>query len=345
MKAMSIARPTVVALILMGSAFIIPIAYADSSPNGSIQRIADETQWVTRALHEANETSVDRDVRVEGLHRVVALHPGSPQNLILEFRIGILLGQNNDLRHGKRPDELLSLPIFEGIVQHYDHKAYYTTNPGDDSDSPELMVPQAALLAASTRTGKLNDGKKARELLVIAMKDLQWTWEKRRADWIAAPKPAFNPIDESPEENARHIQIWEHRKHEAESGKVDMGPYGKAIMEAVVRQYGLSYGPQHPGEVPAVMREIITLVPDTPMAQIAQGHIALANGASVATRPSPDVETRPSPRGERSVPVIAEHRTSESFWLFVVLGACGTAILLLVAGAVGSRLRRKGHKS
>ena len=46
-----------------------------------------------------------------------------------------------------------------------------------------------------------------------------------------------------------------------------------AIAGAAVRQFGYSFGPQHPSEVPAVMERILREFPDTPLAKIAQHHI------------------------------------------------------------------------
>ncbi len=134
----------------------------------------------------------------------MALRPGDPQNIGLEFKIGTMVAQNPDPAHGQPVRPLDALPVFEGIVARYDHKVYYQEEPVGGGDSPELMVPRAAVLAASIRTGALHDEIKAREYLMVAMKDLQWTYEKRKNDWLSAPKPSLDEFSaSSPSERAK----------------------------------------------------------------------------------------------------------------------------------------------
>ncbi len=46
----------------------------------------------------------------------------------------------------------------------------------------DLMVPAAAILAASIYNGYLHDPKMARQHTTLAMEDLDWTFRKRTQD-------------------------------------------------------------------------------------------------------------------------------------------------------------------
>ena len=71
------------------------------------------------------------------------------------------------------------------------------------------------------------------------------------------------------------VDLWWQRRTASEKGQV-FGAMETSIIVAAVRQFGLSYGNQHAEDVPAVMGLIVREFPGTPMATIAQGHIARA---------------------------------------------------------------------
>jgi hypothetical protein len=223
----------------------------------------------------AADRAVDRDQRILLLRSALSRYPGNPQNIVLEFRIGTLLGQNFDVQRGEAADDERSLAIFERIVKTYDHASYYQSDPGEDADSPELMVPRAAILAASTLRAKSHNPQQARVYLMLAMKDLEWTFRRRTAEWLAVPKPSLKTRGDYNSEQAslkRRTQQWEVRRSQALSSEV-LGSIGVAVVQAAVRQYGLSYGPQHPRDVARAMGEVIVAFPNTPMATCAEDHI------------------------------------------------------------------------
>lgn len=219
---------------------------------------------------KAADSVESRDERVEHLLKAVALRPDDPDNIRLEFRVGILLSQNSDRAHQQPVRPLAALPVFEGIVARYDHKGFYRSEPAKSTDDPQDMVPRSAILAGSILAGASKDGEKARKYLVQAMDDLRWTYEKRMSEWSATPHPERTPFQDD-REFAAVVKRWEQRKLDATAGNV-LGSQELAIVSAAVRQYGLSFGPQSPESVPGIMRDIIRDYPGTPMARAAQQH-------------------------------------------------------------------------
>ncbi len=218
----------------------------------------------------------DRDARVERLRAALARRAGDPLAIVLEFNIAVLLGQNPDPNHhqGVHPEQ--SLAVLQHIVQHYDHKAYYQANAVGEACSPSLMVPRAAIMAASIYNGYLHDGSQARADTIIAMEALDWTFRQRTKDWANAPQPAppfaFNDTLIEQAKYKSCVAQWEKEKRLAAAGQA-IGPYEMAMAEAAVRQYGLSYGPQRPEQVAPIMKRLIARFPGSPIATAAQNHI------------------------------------------------------------------------
>lgn len=185
------------------------------------------------------------------------------------------------------------------------------------------MVRRAAILAASILSAQPNGGARSRELLQIAMSDLQWTYERRAKEWLAAPAPRPNP-NETELKYANHLRNWERRKRQAAEGNV-AGPQDIAIVKAAVRQYGLSFGPQEPKQVVIAMENIIRNYPNTPMATVAKEHVGRAS-ALVATESAshPIVASKSTSNG----PVAT--RPTRLTTMMAILLVCG-AILFAVA--------------
>lgn len=288
---------------------------------------------------QASQPAPDRDSRVEHLRRALSLRPEHPQNIVLEFKIATMIGQNNDPVHNQPARPLDSLPLLEAIVERYDHKNYYRSDfMGTGSDSPDLMVPRAAILAASIKTGALGDTQKARELLIRAMKDLQWTFEKRKADWTNAPKPQASLFDETGLEKAKfegRIRYWERHKRDAAEGKV-FGGLEPAIVEAAVRQFAYTFG-NRPDNVAGAMELILRDFPGTPMAVAAQQKLdQLGLGAGVTPRTAVANPPRTMATTQQSSPAthppVVVARANEHRWLTI---ACfGTAVACAVLAAL-----------
>jgi len=215
----------------------------------------------------AAKKTANRNEKVLHLSNALALRPDNPENLKIEFALGIELGQRYP------PRERESLEVFENIIKQYDHKAYYTIEPEDSSESPEFMVPRAGILCSS-RLNAVRQHNAAREYDEVAMDDLRWTFEKRKPDWLSAPRPKPSPFEDAmrPGDFERQIGYWQHRRDMASAGSVDLlGPLGKTLVEAAVRQYRLSFEPAaQKKDLSGIMGKIIHDFPNTPLATEAQ---------------------------------------------------------------------------
>ena len=112
----------------------------------------------------------DRDSRVKHMRKALSYRPNHPDNIVIEYRIGIELSQRWDPKYPQqKPLRNKALTVFERIMSKYNHMDYYSQHPVDRSYSPQLLVPEAAILAACLQRGVKRDSTKAREHLVFAM--------------------------------------------------------------------------------------------------------------------------------------------------------------------------------
>ena len=236
-----------------------------------------------KVLAQINGMS-DRDARVKRLRELVQQHPDDPWSIVWEFHIAVMLGQNDDPDHHERIEPEQSLAMLRHILSRYDHKVYFSDHPMGETCSPDLMMPRAAILAASIYNGYLHDPKMARQYATLAMEDLDWTFRKRTQDWANALRPTAARSRHlaafwKRQNIAGRVAAWEKEKLDAAAG-LAVGPYEKEVAAAAVRQFGLSYGSQRASEVPAIMHKIIDDFPNSPVAAAALGHIDLANAAA-----------------------------------------------------------------
>jgi hypothetical protein len=269
--------------VLKDSSSASPSTWPSDPPADA--RVASEPQSTTTAANfdaelKATEGNRNRDDRIRHFRNALRLRPGDPQNIVLEFDIGVELGQRYDPAHHVFPKEREALAVFEEIVRRYDHKTYYRQTPEGTSESPELMVPRAAILAASTLTGLLQQNENARQYLMVAMKDLIWTYQKRRWDWANEPAPVRPPplfvLLDAPDDGRfdRQMKWWQATTRAAARNDVSIAePYGPELVEAAMREYRLSYGSQKPADVAAAMQPIADLFKDTPLAKLAKQQI------------------------------------------------------------------------
>ncbi|MCL2646571.1 MAG: hypothetical protein FWD61_06140 [Phycisphaerales bacterium] len=248
---------------------------------------------------KAADAVTDRDREVQQLRDAIASKADDPENIRREFQIGVLLSQRPEVQRHPTVDMPKALEVFEAIVACYDHQHYYQSEICNSLNDSQYLVPQSAILAASIINGLNKGPEKAREYLHKAMTDLQWTYEKRKKDWVEAPKPEITPkqlMYERKERLEDHVKRWEQHVQDGKAGKV-FGSLEMCLVEAAVRQYGLSFGPQHPDKVAAAMAEIIRDFPDTPMAEVAKKRIDAAQrvmGNTSTTRPAPRAAGKPA---------------------------------------------------
>lgn len=268
------------------------IVHGDDDPTRSEATVVD-IEGFERELELAGRAN-DRNSRVSHLRKSLTYRPDHADNIDIEFQIAIELTQRFDPEYDQeKPDPIEGLPILKKISKQYEHMDYYRSGPPDSPHSPQLIVPRAAILEACIQRSHFKDDATARKRLYFAMECLEQTHQKRIDDWRSEPKPAVDPKEENRivvlnkdglwEEiksevgkSQARLNAWQLRQERALRGEV-FGKSEMAIVKAAVRQYGYSYGPHNGAEVSSPMGEIIRSFPNTPMSQIAQGHIERAN--------------------------------------------------------------------
>ncbi len=237
-----------------------------------------EVPSVTQASFQAEMrlagTAADRDSKVQHWKTAISYRPNDPNNITIEYKIAVALSQETDLPHGQGLHRDEGLTYFRKIADSYDHMHYYSREPGDSIDSPQFMAPRAAVHAASLLWGRLGAPEDARRYLNLAMKDIEATYRKRIDDWTNEPAPQTEePEGLGGEGKAQaRLALWKQRQKAAAAGEV-LGDQEMVVVKEAVRQFGYTYGEQHPYEVAGVMRQIIKQFPGTPMARLAQHHI------------------------------------------------------------------------
>ena len=248
----------------------------------SLVRGEDNLELFNKEIQAAGKAP-HRDAKVEHLRKALSYRANHPDNIVIEYRIGILLGQTADPAYNQRTHPREALAIFESILERYDHMHYYEMKGPDNINSPQDMVPRAHIQAANLIM-ILNpyNWPRAREHLHQAMECLNQTYEKRKEDWQEwlklppPPKPDEDSLD-NPIEMSKwksHMRWWEEQRRNVIEGNL-FSPHEMSDAEVAVSQYAYEMAPRpHKREmVPVYMNEIIRSFPGTPMARFAQEHI------------------------------------------------------------------------
>jgi len=320
----------------------------------------------TAAMYAAEEAVYkgNRESAIEHFHEALTYRPDHPENLAIEFTIGIELSQ----RKPPRPSE--AMIVFEHILATYTHMDYYSERPVNSSGSMQFMMPKAGVLVANLMLGAKQNPQKAQEYLLRAMEQMNETYQKRIKDWSdVQPVDDRNPfsdiVDDMKAAKRQSVEhIYEQQRAAAAKGNV-FSSLEMVTVEEAVRQYGYSHGRHRPEVAIVVMREIIDRFPGTPMAKVAQGHIDkalamldqerlddLAEKITYIPPPEPNTATQPTtpsptpPPGRDSKPksqdpslattLTASLRAHPYAWLTVL------AAIAVAAGVVlYSRKRRR----
>ncbi len=233
---------------------------------------------------QAAEKAPHRDAKVEHLRKALSYRANHPDNIVIEYRIGILLGQFTDPAYNQGTHPREALAIFESILERYDHMDYYEMKGPKTISSPQAMVPRAHDHAANLiMILNPNDWARAREHLWQKMECMNQTYEKRKEDWqewlkLPPPKPRQDiDIRDDPMEMGKFegtMRWWEEQRRNVIEGNL-FSPHEMRYAESVVSQYAYEIVPRpHKREmVPVYMNDIIRGFPDTPMARFAQEHI------------------------------------------------------------------------
>jgi hypothetical protein len=295
-------------------------------------------------IRAGNDYTLDRDSRVLHLKKALALRPDDPANIAIEFCITIELSEHIDPKHHEDVRRKEGQEVAEHLIATYDHKFYYRDSPGGAAESPDYMVPQTAVWASEYASVFGHDGDKAQKYANVAMDDFYWTFQKRRAAWASAPRPATEParapdgfMDEGfgRGRGDSALQAWKQRKADAAAGNV-MGYYAKAFSQAAVHAYVLAYAIEPTDEAEA-LQQVIAKYPNTPMsAAAAQQLTKMPPAPRQAPSPvaiAPIAPIPPAP-GVAAVPIRPEH-----LWLWILI-----ALVVVCVAAISIWAMRIAHK-
>jgi len=273
---MTMPRDTFVLLLLTALIVVRPAEAGEA---------VERTQAFQQALAAA-ESAKDRDSKVKHLRAAVALRPSHPGNIKVEHRIVVLLSQVYDWVHGQQPRRAEALRVADGILRKYKHEHYYDPSDGLFAGPEARLMPQTAILAGCLSSMQ-RDHRKARGYLWQAMEYLEYSWARRKKDWLSAPPPRELPPGSPWADDMRRAkergrrEVWAKRKQRAERGDC-LTSSELTLVKAAVRQYGYTFGPHKGQEVALPMLEIVRGFPGTPMARIAQEHIDRGTALTLA---------------------------------------------------------------
>ncbi len=220
------------------------------------------------------------------IEKALTYRPNDPENIRLEYKMAVAMSQYRK-QGEERPQRLdEALKLYQRVLDDYSHMDYYSRNPQDSDsiESPQMMMPRAAIHVSSIMRGLSGDYIGSREYAEKAMDYLNQTFKKRKADWLESPKPQqgaydhlFDPPSSLFRDNLspydRKVKNWEENIRKAKEGDI-FGKHEIATTMAAVSEYGYSFGEkQDIGDVILAMNNIIEKYPDTPMSKIALQYI------------------------------------------------------------------------
>lgn len=274
-------------ILFVGSTVVAEQWYdpMEVSPDLTPEKI-EMVKLYNQELSEARRDYEARDFysTIEHIQKAISYRPEHPDNIKLEYKMGVIYAQRENREKGQFPKRNDALKTFVEITEKYKHLDYYSNDPmeSDSIENNQMMVPRAAIHAASLTIGLERDHSQARAYAEKALDCINETFQKRKADWLSAPAPQ-EPTEITLQIMPRLERVWKgklnswnERKEKALQGEV-LGQFETKYAEAAVRQYGYSFGEkQNLGDVMQAMAEIMQKYPDTPMAKIANENIMRA---------------------------------------------------------------------
>lgn len=212
------------------------------------------------------------------IENALSHRPDHPDNIRLEYKMAVAMSQYRspvDTRPLRRSQ---ALKLFEKIVDTYNHMDYYSLRP-EDSDSiemPQMIIPRAAIHAASLNMAMKNDNVRARKYIIKGLDCLYETCKKRKEDWLNEPQPQSPPEYLPRREKMKwemRVKAWKERQQKAQESDV-FGIDEMLYARVAVRNYGISFGKtQDIGDVVSAMSEVMKKYPDPPLSKIAAQYI------------------------------------------------------------------------
>jgi hypothetical protein len=192
--------------------------------------------------HAMGNDSLNNEREIALLRKNVANKTNKPGNIVDEYRLATLIRQRLDPNTHQYIVTDETRQIFEGIVEKYNHKDYYSADLPNTPRSEQIMIPECAIIAASYQ----KDQDKARQYYLKAMECLSQTYQQRKNDWETATVPE-KPAEDSPFGALMEVAKWEsrmsrwqQRKLDAEQGNV-LHKIELRLIKSAVELYLLSY--------------------------------------------------------------------------------------------------------
>ena len=229
----------------------------------------------------------DFDDRLSHFRNALTWNSEHPEKVALEYQVAVMLEGFYDSRRHIFPYRKEALAMFQGIVDRYDHMAYYTNVGAGGPWKAEVVVPQAAIHSAKLLEGEGGDEKEVARYWSLALEMMNQTCQRRIQQWSHAPEPKLQPRDWAQmdaevkagfeAEHEAQAADWIRRKAAAAKGEV------LTVSElSVVAQAIPSIDPDRGGratpEVLKQLRHIAETYRGTPIARIAQQGLEDAKG-------------------------------------------------------------------
>lgn len=188
------------------------------------------------------EKAKDRETKIKLLREMLGSVPKHPDNIMVEYRLAVLIGQRTDPQTHRYIETGENKEIYERIVDNYNHMDYYRKEMPNHPRSTQIIVPQCAITAGFYQ----KDQESARKFYYKAMECFNQTYHRRKKDWEATPAPK-KPSEDSPFGGPLEISkwesrmfMWQKRKQDAVEGKV-LHKIELRLVKKTVKMYLLSY--------------------------------------------------------------------------------------------------------
>ena len=272
-----------------------------------------ELAWYYDDDQGADPEVANRDVAVEYYRQALVLRPNHPDNLKWEYRLGQLLLQI-DPRNDQKPRREEALEVFEAIVSHYDHAAYYETEPPRMVYAPQVLLPRAAMHTGDLVWMLRQDREAAEAYYFKAIEYLNLTHTWRSQDYANEVPPDYADftVADVPDERAEERYLGalaEYERRQEALAKGNTFPENGAEMElarTAVMQYAQAH--QKDGDLIEAMNGLAAAFPGTPMAELA---LAIRNRRVHSDNEDDDIAPGIPPESQAQAPIMPQKRDSD----------------------------------
>ncbi len=234
-----------------------------------------------RQQQTLGERATDFDTKLRHFRNALTWQSDHPEKVALEYRVAVMLKEFYDSRTSTWPRRKEALAMFRGIVDRYDHMAYYTNMGAGGRWEAQVAVPNAAVRAASLLSVLGSDKEEVARYRSRALEMMNQTCRRRIREWSTAPRPQepdamLGGLGERSKHQFR-VAEWERRKKAAAIGKV-LSASELETVKGIVPSIDRSRGGRATPQVLARLRQIAESYRGTAIARIAQQRLEAAKG-------------------------------------------------------------------